>query len=91
MTGSTKSNALNVASEQAADFENAIQATGFGRFNICMLFVSVAVMAAATFEPLSISYILPSAECDLSLSLFDKGLLNAITYCGKLKVKSNDI
>lgn len=30
------------------------------------------------------SLILPSAECDLGLSLVDKGVLNAITYAGEL-------
>lgn len=30
------------------------------------------------------SYILPVAECDLKLSLFDKGVLNAVSYAGMI-------
>lgn len=30
------------------------------------------------------SLILPSAECDLNLSLVDKGILNAVTYMGMI-------
>lgn len=30
------------------------------------------------------SYVFPAAECDLNLSLSDKGLLNAVTYAGMI-------
>lgn len=38
---------------------------------------------SAVVETAVISFILPSAECDLGLNLLDKGILNAITYCGE--------
>lgn len=38
---------------------------------------------AAIYESASISYIIPTAECDLQLSLMDKGILNAVSYAGE--------
>ncbi|XP_073828008.1 uncharacterized protein [Musca autumnalis] len=68
----------------AADFETAMKASGFGRFNILLLLAIFPAMMAGVFEISVISFILPSAECDLDLSLMDKGILNAITSCGMI-------
>lgn len=68
-----------------ADFEKAIAIAGFGRFNILLLLVAFPAAMASVVETAVISYILPSAECDLNLNLLDKGFLNAITYCGMYK------
>ncbi|XP_058976817.1 synaptic vesicle glycoprotein 2A-like [Musca domestica] len=70
--------------QQPADFEAAIKATGFGRFNILLLAAAFPAMLAGVIETAVISFILPSAECDLDLSLMDKGILNAITSCGMI-------
>uniref|UniRef100_A0A182MDQ5 Major facilitator superfamily (MFS) profile domain-containing protein n=1 Tax=Anopheles culicifacies TaxID=139723 RepID=A0A182MDQ5_9DIPT len=66
-----------------ADFETAIAATGYGRFNYLLLLVAMPCCMTTVFETTTMSYVLPSAECDLNLSLADKGMLNAITYTGK--------
>lgn len=66
-----------------ADFEEAIQATGYGYFNILLMFIALPCCVASVFESASTSFIIPSAECDLQLSLVDKGYLNAISYAGK--------
>ncbi|XP_061395350.1 synaptic vesicle glycoprotein 2B-like [Musca vetustissima] len=71
-------------SDGPADFETAIKACGFGRFNILLLFAALPAVMATVLETAVVSYILPSAECDLSLDLLDKGILNAITYCGMI-------
>ncbi|XP_061395352.1 synaptic vesicle glycoprotein 2C-like [Musca vetustissima] len=72
------------ASKHPADYETAIKATGFGRFNILLLLATFPAMMAGVIETAVISFILPSAECDLDLSLMDKGILNAITSCGMI-------
>ncbi|XP_058813071.1 synaptic vesicle glycoprotein 2B-like isoform X2 [Topomyia yanbarensis] len=36
------------------------------------------------FETTTMSYVLPSAECDLNLSLVNKGILNAVCYAGMI-------
>ena len=69
---------------ESADFEKAISATGIGLFNVILLIASLFATLAAAFESSSMSYILPVAECDLQLSLFDKGILNAVSYAGMI-------
>ncbi|XP_037943089.1 synaptic vesicle glycoprotein 2C-like [Teleopsis dalmanni] len=73
-----------MADEPPSDFETAMKICGFGKFNIYLLLVIVIAIAATTFETSSMSYILPTAECDLRLSLLQKGILNAITYTGTI-------
>uniref|UniRef100_A0A1I8PCF2 Major facilitator superfamily (MFS) profile domain-containing protein n=1 Tax=Stomoxys calcitrans TaxID=35570 RepID=A0A1I8PCF2_STOCA len=70
--------------EAPADYETAVKACGFGRFNILLLMVALPAVMATIIETAVVSYILPSAECDLNLDLLDKGILNAITYCGMI-------
>lgn len=48
-----------------------------------LLLVSALSIVATVFTSSTISYILPTAECDLHLSLMYKGLLNGIAYAGK--------
>ncbi|KAM8705918.1 hypothetical protein ACLKA7_010247 [Drosophila subpalustris] len=67
-----------------ADFDKAIVASGFGRFNLILLIVAVSATCAAMFESNTMSYILPIAECDLHLTLTDKGVLNACAYAGMI-------
>nr|XP_040223800.2 uncharacterized protein LOC120950102 [Anopheles coluzzii] len=67
-----------------ADFETAIAATGYGRFNYLLLLVAMPCCMTTVFETTTMSYVLPSAECDLNLTLADKGMLNAITYTGMI-------
>lgn len=74
---------LFVLGSQAADFETAITATGFGKFNVILIAVILPAAFSHVFETATMSYVLPVAQCDLSLSLQDKGTLNAITFAGK--------
>lgn len=47
-----------------------------------MLLATVVANWTNVFDTTSVSYLLPSAECDLDLSNVHKGLLNGITYMG---------
>lgn len=58
--------------------------TGFGIFNLVLLIVGIFAACASTFETTTMSYILPIAECDLKMTLFDKGILNGATYAGMI-------
>lgn len=58
---------------------------GYGKFNILLLLACLPAAWASVFSSTSISYVLPSAECDLKLSMFDKGLLNSMSFAGVLK------
>ncbi|XP_037954979.1 synaptic vesicle glycoprotein 2C-like [Teleopsis dalmanni] len=69
---------------EPADFEKAIDAAGFGLFNIILLLAAIPATFASVFETTTMSYILPIAECDLKLTLINKGVLNAMTYGGMI-------
>lgn len=69
--------------QEPADFETAIGATGFGKFNLIILLISFPSVVACSFDSTSTSFIIPVAHCDLELSLFKKGSLNAIIYFGE--------
>lgn len=66
-----------------ADFETAMAATGFGKFNVLLLLLAIPAGWTSVFETSTMSYVFPVAQCDLKLSLEDKGLLNSATYIGK--------
>ncbi|XP_018562441.1 synaptic vesicle glycoprotein 2B-like [Anoplophora glabripennis] len=70
--------------EKPADFETAITACGFGKFNIILYIISTAAGWSSVFETTTMSYVFPAAECDLELKLSHKGLLNAVTYSGMI-------
>lgn len=70
--------------DEKADFETAMEVAGFGTFNILLLACVCPAAIATVLETSTMSYILPSAECDLKLTLIDKGLLNAITFVGMI-------
>lgn len=83
--GDVKLNRANENKEHPpTDFEAAIEATGYGYFNYLLLLVGMPSCIATHYETSTISFLLPSAECDLHLQLNDKGLLNAVTYAGTL-------
>lgn len=71
--------------KQLANFETAISATGYGYFNYLLILVAIPCCFSTIFSTTTMAYILPNAECDLKLSLMDKGALNAVTYAGWLK------
>lgn len=73
-----------VLGSEPADFETAITASGLGKFNVILILVIIPAGFANVIETATMSYVLPVAQCDLNLSLGDKGTLNAITFAGKV-------
>ncbi|XP_018368984.1 PREDICTED: synaptic vesicle glycoprotein 2B-like [Trachymyrmex cornetzi] len=67
-----------------ANFERAIIATGYGKFNYLLLLAVLPASFSSIFSSSAISYVLPSAECDLQLTMFDKGLLNSMAFAGMI-------
>ncbi|CAL7946178.1 unnamed protein product [Xylocopa violacea] len=65
-----------------ADFETAIAAAGCGKFQYLLLLAIIPVSWATSIDTGSVAIILPSAECDLRMTFFQKGFLNAIVYLG---------
>ncbi|EFN84792.1 Synaptic vesicle glycoprotein 2B [Harpegnathos saltator] len=69
-------------SAKIADFETAITAAGTGKFQYFLVLAIIPASWASSVDTANMSMILASAEGDLGLSLFNKGLLNAIVYMG---------
>ncbi|XP_068081564.1 synaptic vesicle glycoprotein 2A isoform X2 [Anabrus simplex] len=69
---------------EAADFETAVSHTGYGRFNILLLSAAFLGIIGNLFGSTALSYVLPAAQCDLNLTNFDKGTLNAMIYAGSM-------
>ncbi|XP_076658715.1 uncharacterized protein LOC143362431 [Halictus rubicundus] len=71
-----------VQRKEHANFETAIAAAGYGKFQYLLLLTIIPVTWATSIDTSNISIILPSAECDLQITFFQKGLLNAVTFVG---------
>ncbi|XP_076644721.1 synaptic vesicle glycoprotein 2B isoform X2 [Halictus rubicundus] len=67
-----------------ANFERAIINSGYGKFNYLLLLALLPASFSSIFSSSAISYVLPSAQCDLGLTMFDKGLLNSMTFAGMI-------
>ncbi|XP_031832422.1 synaptic vesicle glycoprotein 2C [Nomia melanderi] len=72
----------NVQKEKLANFETAIAASGYGKFQYLLLLTIIPVTWSTSIDTSNVSIILPSAECDLQMTLLQKGLLNAVTFVG---------
>lgn len=64
--------------------EEALVLCEFGRFHIRLLLAGLAAVYASTMVISTSSYILPNAECDLNMTIMQKGLLNAVPFLGIL-------
>lgn len=67
-----------------ADFETAIELTGYGKFHYILLAICGLVSMSEEMDVISMSFILPSAECDLDLDTKSKGWLNSIIFIGMM-------
>lgn len=65
-----------------ADFEEAIAATCYGKFNAILMLCSVPAFWSAVSVTSAASYIFTRAQCDMNLSLLDMGTVSAMTYAG---------
>jgi hypothetical protein len=68
---------------QDSGYEQALSLIGFGRFHLVLLFVCGLANASDAIEILCVSFILPSAECDLRMTTTDKGYLSSMTFVGR--------
>ncbi|XP_015608028.1 synaptic vesicle glycoprotein 2B [Cephus cinctus] len=67
-----------------ADFEKAIELTEYGKFHYFLLTVCGFVSTSEEMDVISMSFILPSAQCDLKLDTQAKGWLNSIIFIGMM-------
>nr|XP_057930797.1 synaptic vesicle glycoprotein 2B [Doryrhamphus excisus] len=78
------------ASKEAEDtrtritYEEAVDAAGFGLFHWLLLLVCGWANASDAVEIVCVSFLLPTARCDLLLSSSDMGLLTASIFLGMM-------
>jgi hypothetical protein len=64
------------------DYENALSIIGFGRFQYVLSFIMGIIIINESVQIISISFILPSTECDFQMTNEQKGYLSTITFIG---------
>lgn len=63
---------------------NFWKSSGYGLFNYFILLALLPGAWTNSFDTTAIAYVLTSAECDLKLTLNQKGMLNAAIYAGEM-------
>lgn len=66
------------------DYDSALELTGYSSFHYWLALVCGWANASDAVEILAISFLLPSAECDLELTPARKGWLSAILFVGMM-------
>ncbi|XP_013186056.1 synaptic vesicle glycoprotein 2B [Amyelois transitella] len=64
--------------------EEALLLGKFGKFHVRLMIATLAAVLASTAVTTTASYILPNAECDLNMTIMQKGLLNAMPFFGQV-------
>ncbi|XP_061390195.1 synaptic vesicle glycoprotein 2A-like [Musca vetustissima] len=63
-------------------YETALEATTFGKFNYLLILICGLILANVLLETLAISFVLPVSQCDLNLSVQERGIMSAIGFAG---------
>ncbi|XP_030388312.1 synaptic vesicle glycoprotein 2B-like [Scaptodrosophila lebanonensis] len=79
-----KEKQAEVQAAQVEAFESGISQTGFGLFNYIVIFLAGMMSFAIIFATSVGSYILTAMQTDITLSITQKGLLNASPYWGMI-------
>ncbi|XP_060537458.1 synaptic vesicle glycoprotein 2B-like [Cylas formicarius] len=75
---------IEKGSSDKADFERAIELTKYGKFHYLLLAICGFVSTSEEMDVISMSFILPAAQCDLNLNTQTKGWLNSIIFIGMM-------
>ncbi|XP_076160719.1 putative niacin/nicotinamide transporter NiaP isoform X1 [Ptiloglossa arizonensis] len=81
-TISARCDNVDVDGAGAAELENAISEAGYGTLNVLLLIAALPAAWAGIFDTTTSAFVLASAECDLQLTFFRKGVLVAIPFVG---------
>ncbi|XP_020515795.2 synaptic vesicle glycoprotein 2B [Labrus bergylta] len=82
-TSSFKSDSVG-GSQKRLKYEEAVDAAGFGVFHYALLVVCGWANASDAVEILCVSFLLPTARCDLHLDSSDMGLLTSSIFLGMM-------
>ncbi|XP_060861535.1 synaptic vesicle glycoprotein 2B-like isoform X1 [Metopolophium dirhodum] len=62
--------------------DEAIEMVGFGSFHYYILFICGSLFAAVAISVTSVSFVVPSAQCDFQMTSVHKGILNGASMIG---------
>ncbi|CAB3235203.1 unnamed protein product [Arctia plantaginis] len=63
-----------------ASLDEAMLLSGFGIYNVLHMLMSGVILMGMIMQSLALGYILPAAQCDLDLTLQQRGWLSAIPF-----------
>ncbi|XP_075155560.1 synaptic vesicle glycoprotein 2A-like isoform X1 [Haematobia irritans] len=63
-------------------YESALEVTTFGKFNYMLILICGLILANVLLETLGISFVLPVSQCDLNLTVQERGIMSAIGFAG---------
>ncbi|XP_047531818.1 putative transporter svop-1 [Vanessa atalanta] len=73
---------LNKEKRGKCTFEDALDISGFGKYNYSMLILCCFLILAMYIDIFGFSVLLPSVSCDMSLTTAQQGLLSAVPLIG---------
>uniref|UniRef100_A0A0K8UH50 Synaptic vesicle glycoprotein 2B n=1 Tax=Bactrocera latifrons TaxID=174628 RepID=A0A0K8UH50_BACLA len=68
--------------EDTVVIDEALERTGYGKFNILVILFSGFVLNNVVLESVGVSFALPVLECDLNLSHREQGIIGAVAFAG---------
>lgn len=83
-TVSVSTHGADVDAKKKLTYEAAVEEAGFGVFHWLLLVVCGWANASDAVEILCVSFLLPTARCDLHLSSSDMGILTASIFLGMM-------
>ncbi|CAH2040144.1 unnamed protein product, partial [Iphiclides podalirius] len=66
---------MGVVKGEKVSFEDALNMTGFGKFNYLMLALNGAIIMGMAFEIFSVSYLVPASACELETVSSQQGMM----------------
>lgn len=57
--------------------------TGFGAYNVLHMLMCGVILMGVIMQSLALGYVMPAAQCDLNLTLQQRGWLAAIPFAGE--------
>uniref|UniRef100_A0A2A4JT62 Major facilitator superfamily (MFS) profile domain-containing protein n=1 Tax=Heliothis virescens TaxID=7102 RepID=A0A2A4JT62_HELVI len=65
-------------------FEEALDMTGFSRYNIYTFLLCASIIIGMTFEIFSVSYLVPASSCELGTTSVQQGLVACVPLIGTI-------
>ncbi|XP_045767306.1 putative transporter svop-1 isoform X2 [Maniola jurtina] len=71
-----------MVAKTSTTFEEALNMTGFGKFNFLAMLVNISLITGMAFEIMSVAYLVPASACELNTTVFQQGLMAGMPLLG---------